>query len=566
MPKPSLRQCLTSRLGSLFSVLILFSMFPIQAQTAELTNATRAFIAQKRFLNLPVKNGATARHLNLRVEGRLERFFDIELAEGPPDWWAFIDISPWKGRAIVLEGEGVTPQSEGFKAIEQSDKVTGAENLYREALRSQFHFSSKRGWNNDPNGMVFFNGEYHLFYQHNPFGWNWGNMHWGHAVSRDLIHWQELGDVLAPDDQGPMFSGSAVVDWHNTSGLGKPGHPAQILFYTAAGNPSVQCLASSMDGRSFTKFSANPVVKQLTAGNRDPKVFWHEPTGRWVMTLYVETNKVHTIHFLTSPNLKDWMVVSTIDGFFECPDCFELAIDGDSNRRKWVLTAASSEYMVGSFDGTKFTPETPKLPGHTGQGYYAAQTFSDIPPSDGRRIRIGWLQAPSPGMPFNQAMSIPSELRLVSTAAGPRLSWLPVKELQSLRKHSVAVQDVRLEPESPNPLQKAKAELVELDADFEPGEAKVVFAVRGATIAYEGKTQDLWVNGQRSHAALRQGRQQLRIFSDRTVLEVFASEGLTYVPMPFIPKPGDLSCSVRVEGGSVPVHSLVWHELKSCWK
>jgi len=567
MPKPSHRNCLRRRLGLVISAVIILSRPSLQAESSSaVTNATREFVAQKRFLNLPVKNGATARHLKLLVDGHLERFFDIELAEGQPDWWAFIELTEWKGHRVVVEAEGVAPQSAGFKAIEQSDKVTGAENLYREPLRSQFHFSSKRGWNNDPNGLVYFNGEYHLFYQHNPFGWNWGNMHWGHAVSRDLVHWQELGEALAPDNLGPMFSGSAVVDWRNTSGLGTPGHPPQVLLYTAAGNPSVQCLASSVDGRRFTKFSGNPVVKQLTSGNRDPKVLWHEPSGRWIMTLYVETNKVHTIHFFTSRNLKDWTLSSTVDGFFECPDCFELAVDGDFKQRKWVLTAASSEYMVGHFDGTSFAPETPKLPGHTGQGYYAAQTFSDIPPADGRRIRIGWLQAASPGMPFNQAMSIPAELRLVSTDDGPRLSWNPVKELESLRKGSVAIKNIRLEPEGPNPLQKTKAELGELQADFDPGEAKIVFAVRGATIVYEGKTQDLWVNGHRSHAPLREGRQQLRIFCDRTVLEVFASDGLTYVPMPFIPKTSDVGCSVRVEGGSVPVRSLMLHELKSCWR
>jgi sucrose-6-phosphate hydrolase SacC (GH32 family) len=546
---------------------LFFSLAHLRGGTAPNPVAnTREFFAGKHFLNLPVKNGATPRHLQLLVDGRAARFFDIELANGEPDWWAFIDLRPWKGRRIALQADGVGADATGLKQITLSDAIEGADTLYREALRPQFHFSSRRGWNNDPNGLVYFKGEYHLFYQHNPFGWNWGNMHWGHAVSRDLVHWEELGDVLAPDELGPMFSGSAVVDWNNTSGLGRAGHPPLILIYTAAGNPAVQCIACSTDGRSFAKFSGNPVVKQITNGNRDPKVFWHEPTRRWIMTLYVETNQVHTIHFLNSPDLKNWSVTSQIDGFFECPDCFELPVDGDPNNKKWVLTAGSSEYMVGRFDGARFTPETPKLPGHRGQGYYAAQTFSDIPAVDGRRIRLGWLQAPAPGMPFNQAMSVPTELKLVSTPEGPRLSWTPVKELESLRKTSLRLGSAELKPGDTNPLVKTKADLVELNAEFEPGEARVLFNVRGAMIAYEGKHQELVVNGHRAPAPLHAGRQRLRIFCDRTSLEVFASEGLTYVPVPFIPKPDDLSVSFSNEEGTVRVQSLVLHELKSSWR
>lgn len=546
---------------------------------ALLADRKRDFKIERRYLNLPIKNGAPKRKVTVSVNGHPEVSLDVELADAAPDWWAFLDTGAWRGKTVTIQVDKLPEDSAALTQIEASDTVKGAENLYREPLRPQLHFSSKRGWNNDPNGLVFYRGEYHLFYQHNPYGWPWGNMHWGHAVSRDLVHWQELGDALAPDDLGPMFSGSAVVDWRNTSGLGRNGQPPQVLIYTAAGHPTVQCIASSTDGRHYTKFSGNPVVKEITGGNRDPKVYWHEPTGKWVMALYVglpgkpgQVDKKgrplaeHTIHFLTSPNLKDWTVASRLSDFYECPDYFELPVDNDAKNKKWVLTAASSDYMLGTFDGTKFTPETGMLKGHRGRGYYAAQTFADLPASDGRRIQIGWLQAPSPGMPFNQCMSIPLELSLRSTPEGPRLTWQPVKELAALRAKSHRLGPVTLKMGDLTPLARISGELLELRATFEPGDAsQVAFTVRGVPVVYDAQKQELAVNNHKAPAPLRNGRQQLIVFADRTSFEVFASDGLTYVPMPVIPKAGDRSLNVAVQGGAVKILSVEVHELRSIW-
>ena len=550
-----------------------------QQPEALIRNAKREFKIEKRYLNIPIKNGAPKRAVTALVDGRVAVKNNIELANSEPDWWAPMEVSEWRGKTIVLMVDNLPQDSRALSSIEQGDLIKGAENLYHEPLRGQFHFSPMRGWNNDPNGMVFYKGEYHLFFQHNPYGWGSGNKHWGHAVSRDLVHWQELGDALAPDELGQMYSGSAVVDWRNTSGLGQPGHPAQALIYTAAGKPTVQCLASSTDGRNYTKFGGNPVMNQITKGNRDPKVFWHEPTKKWVMCLYVglpgqngkadekgRPTKEHAIHFLSSPNLKDWTMMSQTGGFFECPDLFELPMDGDATKKKWVLVAASSEYMVGTFDGTKFTPETEKLPGHRGVGFYAAQTFNEIPADDGRRIQIGWFRTETKGMPFNQSMSLSLELKLISTSDGPRLTWAPVKELASLRAKTHNVGSATLKTGSANPLASVKAELVEMRAEFEPSnESELVFTVRGATIAYDARTQELVVNGHRAPAPLRDGRQRLTIYCDRTGLEIFASDGLTYVPMPFIPNADDLALSVQVQGGSAKFNSLEVHELKSAW-
>lgn len=536
-----------------------------------LTDVKRDFKIDKRYLNLPIKNGPT-RKVTTLVDGAVVVRNDIGLADGQPDWWAFMDVSAWRGKTLTIQVDKLPEDSAALENIQQSDELKDGAELYREPLRGQFHFSTKRGWNNDPNGMVYFNGEYHLFYQHNPYGWPWGNMHWGHAVSKDLVHWQELGDKLLPDDMGPMFSGSAVVDWNNTSGLGKSGQPPLVLIYTAAGNPTVQAIASSTDGRTFTKYSGNPVVKQITGGNRDPKVIWHAPTKQWVMVLYVELAGKHTIHFLTSPNLRDWKTASITEGvagsgyLFECPDFFSLPVDGDATQSKWVLLGANSEYAVGTFDGTTFTPEHSKLPGQRGRGFYAPQTFSDIPASDGRRIQIGWFQTETKGMPFNQSMTIPLELRLISTTEGPRLTFAPVKELTALRAKTHAIDSTTLSPTSANPLASVKAELIELRAEFEPGDAnEVVFQVRGATITYDVKKQELVVNGHRAPAPLRAGKQRLTIYCDRTGLEIFASDGLTYVPFPFQPNPEDLMVSVRAGGGNATLHKLQVYELKSAW-
>jgi sucrose-6-phosphate hydrolase SacC (GH32 family) len=400
-------------------------------------------------------------------------------------------------------------------------------------------------------------------------------MHWGHATSTDLVHWQEHGEALYPDPLGPMFSGSAVVDHKNTSGFGKDGQAPMVLVYTAAGNPAVQCLAYSLDGRTFTKYAGNPVVKQIAPGNRDPKVFWHEPTGRWVMVLYVGLPRKaasdakagpgveHTIHILTSPNLKDWTLRSRVSGLYECPDLFELPIEGEADARRWVLSAASGEYFLGAFDGRTFTPETPKLPGPAGTSVYAAQTFSDAP--DGRRIEMGWGRAPSPGMPFNQLLTFPCTLTLKPTAAGPRLARSPVRELAALRQRSWVFEPAELTPDSPNPLAEARGDVLEVELDLKPqGASEVLLTVRGLEVRYDAARQTLSAGGVTVPAPLRDGHQRLTVFTDRTMSTVLASDGLVDLPVPRIPGVADRAVSLRVERGA-PLVGAKAHALKSIW-
>ncbi|KJK39436.1 glycosyl hydrolase family 32 [Streptomyces variegatus] len=246
---------------------------------------------------------------------------------------------------------------------------------YTETYRPQFHFTPQKNWMNDPNGLVYYKGEYHLFYQYNPNGNTWGDMSWGHAVSRDLVHWEELPLALSHDDEEMVFSGSAVVDRNNTTGFGTKKNPPMVAIYTSAyknGGKQAQSLAYSTDrGRTWTKYQGNPVIDIGSNNFRDPKVQWYEPTKSWLMT--VSLSAEHKVQFYSSKNLKDWKLQSEFGpagatgGVWECPDLFPLAVDGDKNNIKWVLVVninpggiaggSAAQYFVGDFDGKKFTAD-----------------------------------------------------------------------------------------------------------------------------------------------------------------------------------------------------------------
>ena len=299
---------------------------------------------------------------------------------------------------------------------DDSGEATKAPAIYHESLRPQFHFTSRTNWLNDPNGLVFYRGQYHLFFQHNPAGINWGNMTWGHAVSPDLLHWKQLDDAIAPDRLGTIFSGSAVIDWNNTSGLQTGQEKPLIAIYTSAGGtspasngqPFTQSIAASNDlGGTFRKYDHNPVLGHIIGGNRDPKVIWHGPTKKWVMALYLDGDQYA---LFSSPDLKQWTKLCDISRFGsgECPDIFELPIEGLRGKSRWIFWGGNNTYLIGDFDGTKFVKESGPHRFEFGANYYAAQTYSDIPAADGRRIQIGWMSGGKyPHMPFNQQMSFP---------------------------------------------------------------------------------------------------------------------------------------------------------------
>lgn len=362
-----------------------------------------------------------------------------------------------------------------------SAQVQAVEDLYKEPHRPQFHFSPEQQWMNDPNGMVYLDGEYHLFYQHNPYANTWGPMHWGHAISKDLVHWQHQPIALYPDTHGTIFSGSAVVDWNNTSGFGSKDKPAMVAIYTyhdhlqenfGSNTFQSQGIAYSLDnGRSWTKYAGNPVLTSPDIRDfRDPKVSWHAASNRWVMSLAVKDK----ISFYTSTDLKSWQHsgdfgqgIGAHGGVWECPDLIKMRVAG-SDEEKYVLLVSinpggpnggsATQYFVGDFDGKTFTldpafaqqlksakQQSPAQQAAIWLDYgtdnYAGVTWSDVPQDDGRHLFIGWMSNwqyanKVPTQRWRSATTVARQLELQKHGGNYLLASQPVQSLATLESNS----------------------------------------------------------------------------------------------------------------------------------
>ena len=529
-------------------------------------------IFQDRYLNMPVKHGAAKRLLSVIIDGQKVREFEIELADDPPDYWVWLDVGAFKGMQATLQINTLARRSKALSAIYQDDEIREAQTFYKEKNRQQFHFSSQRGWNNDSNGMVYYKGEYHLFYQHNPYGWNWGNMTWGHAVSSDSIHWREMGEAIHPDALGTIFSGSAVVDHGNTAGFQTGDEEVLVCIYTSAGGtnalsrgqPFTQSIAYSNDkGRTWSVYEGNPVLEHIAGSNRDPKVIWHEPTERWVMVLYLDEARMG---FFSSPDLKHWTQNSEKKSFHECPELFELSIDGDASKRKWVLYGASGHYLIGDFDGNEFKAETEGINFHSGNCFYASQTYTNMPASDGRRIQIAWGQIATPGMPFNQCMLFPLELTMRTTNEGARLFAEPIDEVKNIhgKKHTWA--DKILTPDQ-TPLSDLSGELFHIRGRFKMSPAaKMGFMIRGTEILYDAEDMRISCQGESAQLAPEEGKISLEILVDRNSIEIFGNQGRVYMPIGKSLPEDNLSLGLFARTGEVMIDLLEVFELNSIWK
>lgn len=458
------------------------------------------------------------------------------------------------------------------------------EKVFNEIYRPQFHFTPEKNWHNDPNGLIYYSGEYHLFYQYNPFGNEWGYMHWGHAVSTDLVHWEHLPIALFPDNDSKdkeictAYSGSGIVDNDNLTGLQKGDEKTILLFYTS--QKCGQRLAYSNDkGRTWIKYEKNPIIPfDPTDDARDPKVIWHKPSNQYVMVLYRRPNndeKQKGISFYTSKNLTEWTFKNHIPGFFECPDLVELSVNRRSDDKKWVLFDGDGSYLIGSFDGEKFKPESPKMKSDFGKNYYATQTWSNIPESDGRTIQIAWMKdGDFPGMPFKGQMTFPCELSLKKFTDGIQLIRKPVKEIELLHEKGEIWENKNLIPGiNKNLTHGIKGDCMHIIGSFKVKTADSFgFIVRldkknnGSEILYNVKNNTLTCMGKTAVVEPVDGTLKLEILLDRTSIEVFANEGKTVMSSCFTAEEKANGLYLFNTGGELFVEKLEIFPIKSIWE
>lgn len=486
-------------------------------------------------------------------------------------------------------------------------RSANAQQLYKEMYRPQIHFSPKEKWTNDPNGMVYHNGIWHLFFQYYPDSTVWGPMHWGHATSKDLVHWQEQPIALYPDSLGYIFSGSAVVDKNNTSGLGKNGQAPLVAIFThhdpigekeGRNNFQNQSIAYSLDnGKTWTKYAGNPVLKNPGITDfRDPKVMWYEQQHKWIMTLATKDR----ITFYSSPDLKSWTKESEFGseagahgGVWECPDLFTL---DDNGKKVWVLIVnlnpggpnggSATQYFIGDFDGNKFTPlhsDTRWL--DYGPDEYAGITWSN---TGNRKIFLGWMSNwlyanVVPTKTWRNAMTIPRELKLKHVGKEIFITQQPVAELNTIQSKPIVLQNVKVTNSFDVAAEAGKITLpVRLDLSLVQSNSFSVILSNNAgeqvVIGYDNSKKEYFIDRTKSgntgfqkdfaarHVAPRisdSGNINCSLIIDVSSVELFADDGLTGMTEIFFPTSPFNNIRIESAGGSIK--KLSYSKLSGIW-
>ncbi|WP_052572849.1 glycoside hydrolase family 32 protein [Haloferula sp. BvORR071] len=545
----------------------------VQSDAPKVIEIKQEFAVNGRYLIWPVTRDASQKRRFFTYLDGAEQpllYSDICLTNNP-DFWVFTDLANYQGRKITVTGSVPGGLADAWSKVKISDTYPGEEETYREALRPQYHFTSRRGWLNDPNGLVWKDGTWHLFYQHNPYNHNWDNMTWGHATSTDLFHWKEQPSGLFPDAEGYMYSGSGIFAPKGSTGLPVKGD-ALVFTYTANGNHSyapdhkvVQSVAYSEDGgKTLTKFAGNPVLPHVEAENRDPKVFWHAPTKHWIMPLYYDRSDYG---IYSSPDMVKWEKTGDYkiptDG--ECPDLYELPVGGSPKETRWIAWGAQGKYMLGSFDGRQFKAESGPHHHYFGAAY-AGQTYDNAP--EHRRVHIGWMRDGGPGLngaPFNLQMTIPMDFTLRRQGDGLRLWAEPVKEVEALRADTKEWKDLVFESGQTDPLNDFKGGQFEVEAviDANSNASELGFRIFDEHAAL-WKPSDKTFSGTEGPQAAVDGKLKVRIFVDTVSMEVFVNG--TFTSKYLRQTPGAKPLRLVANGGQVKFDSLKVHTLKSVWK
>lgn len=546
-----------------------------------------------KYLLLPVEEKADICHIRVNANGKLEQTLNVRLAVDNIDYYVPLDLSSYKDKGVVLDihnngnnrNEGALKEFACWKNLKYTDTFDTSN---REKFRPTYHHTPVYGWMNDPNGLFYKDGEWHLYYQHNPYGSQWENMHWSHSVSRDLMTWEDCGEALAPDGLGTIFSGCCVVDNDNTAGLG---NGAIIAFYTSAGENQTQCMAYSTDnGQTFTKYQGNPVITSNVPDFRDPHVFWHKETARWIMILAAGQE----MNIYSSADLKSWKYESAFghgygnhDGVWECPDLMKLPVAG-TDKEKWMLVCninpggpsggSATQYFTGEFDGHKFVcdtkPEVTKWMDY-GKDHYAAVTFDNAPGN--RHVIIAWMSNwqyanQVPTMQYRSGNSIARDLHLYEHNGDTFVGVVPSKEVDAKRGKAVVknfsgkkktfdavdgayemVLNLSARPKTPLTLtlQNAKGEKVSMTYNAaedtfsmdrtQSGETSFSDAFAAVTTAP--------VNGE---------MRMLRLFFDKCSIEAFDGEGK--MAMSNLVFPSEPYNTITVSGGKgCKVSATVYH-------
>ena len=409
---------------------------------------------KQKFLLLPVEERQENARLCIIKNNEIVKELNCKLAVDKTDYMVPLDLNDYQGSDILIDitfpgNRRTTGSMKDFVVWKELKTSDSFDVTNREKYRPVYHHTPQWGWMNDPNGLFYKDGVWHLYFQYNPYGSQWENMTWGHSTSKDLVHWVHQGNAISPDALGTIFSGSAIVDKNNTSGLGKG---TVVAMYTSAGKSQTQSLAySTDDGKTFTKYANNPVITAEVPDFRDPHMFWNEDIHAWNLILAAGQE----MNIYSSKDLKNWIFESAFglgygnhDGVWECPDLMKLPVNG-TGEEKWLLICninpggpfggSATQYFVGSFDGHKFTceskPDVTKWMDY-GKDHYATVTFDNAP--DNRRVAIAWMSNwqyanQVPTMQYRSANSVPRDLGLFTDAGETYVSVVPSKELLALR-------------------------------------------------------------------------------------------------------------------------------------